>query len=674
MEKSKNGYECWLSYGSYAVHSGNREFQKFGGCISMPRESPILTAAAEEWSRAMREIFSIQTEITHSLPEKPCILLETNTGVPGDQFTIRVEKRQPFPYIRITGNHDASTLYGVFELLRSIGLGKSPAEAETSQNCRNELRMLDHWDNMDGSIERGYAGHSIFFHNNQVSKDFRKIKDYARLISSVGINAVTLNNVNVFSEGNRLITERYLPDLSKIADIFSQYGIRTFLSVNFASPLELGGLSTADPLNQSVQNWWKQTVQTIYQFIPNFGGFLVKADSESRPGPYTYGRSHAQGANMLADALKPFGGLVIWRCFVYNCHLDWRDRSLDRAKMAYENFKPLDGKFNSNVILQIKNGPMDFQIREPVSPLFGALRSTNQIMECQITQEYTGQQKDLCYLVPIWKEALDFDTRADGGCVPVSHILDGTQFHTCHGGLAGVANVGDSPFWTGNPLAQANLYGFGRLCWQPSLSSEEIAKEWTALTFGSENPASEKITGMLMKSRTIYENYTCPLGIGWFVNPEHHYGPSVDGYEYSRWGTYHYADCKGIGVDRTAATGTGFTAQYQPQAAEIFDNLKTCPENLLLFFHHVPYSYRLKNGETLLQHIYNTHFDGYNGVVKLKEIWLALKGKIDGEIYEEVSRRLDLQLQNAREWRDVVNTYFYRKTGIADQMGRKIYP
>ena len=363
--------------------------------------------------------------------------------------------------------------------------------------------------------------------------------------------AIVLNNVNVHEEETKFITDKYLPEIARIASIFSDYGIQILLSVNFASPIVLGGLSTADPLDENVRAFWRETADTIYSYIPDFGGFLVKADSESRPGPYTYGRDHAQGANMLADALQPHGGIVVWRCFVYNCHTDWRDRKLDRAKAAYDNFMPLDGKFKDNVILQIKNGPMDFQIREPVTPLFGALEKTNQIIEFQIAQEYTGHQIDLCFLVPLWKEALDFDTFARGRNSLVSDIVSGKLFHTPTGGIAGVSNIGDSPAWTGNPLAQANLFGFGRLAWNPALSSKEIAEEWATLTFGPDKAAVGKITDMLLRSREIYEKYTCPLGIGWFVNPEFHYGPSVDGYEYSRWGTYHYADLKGIGVDRT---------------------------------------------------------------------------------------------------------------------------
>ena len=376
---------------------------------------------------------------------------------------------------------------------------------------------------------------------------------------------------------------------------------------------------------------------------------------------------------MLGEVLKPYGGVVIWRCFVYNCIVDWRDRSMDRAMASYDNFKPLDGKFMDNVILQVKNGPVDFQVREPVSPLFGAMEQTNMMVEFQITQEYTGQQKHLCYLVPMWKETLDFDTYAKGEGSFVSKVADGSLFNMRYSGIAGVANVGDSPCWTGHPLAQANLYGFGRLCWNPEMTSKEIADEWTLLTYGNQGEVVMTVTSMLLGSREIYENYTSPLGVGWMVNPGHHYGPNADGYEYSHWGTYHYADLKGIGVDRTSATGTGYTKQYREPAAGIYENIQDCPEKFLLFFHHVSYNHKLKSGKTVIQHIYDIHFKGVEQVKDLLTQWSSLKGKIDEDIYSLVLEKLRIQLRDAKEWRDVINTYFYRKTGIQDIYGRKIY-
>jgi len=444
------------------------------------------------------------------------------------------------PRILLIGGSDRGVLYGAFHLMRLLAIGHPLEHLDVTEAPGSELRMVNHWDNADGSIERGYAGKSIFYAGGEFRENLGRVRDYARLLASVGINAVSINNVNVHETETLFITEPWLPKVARVADIFREYGIRLFLSINFAAPVQAGGLPTADPLDEGVRTWWKRTAAAIYRHIPDFGGFLVKADSEHRPGPFTYGRDHADGANMLAEALAPHGGLVIWRCFVYNCMQDWRDRKTDRARAAYDHFTPLDGRFADNVILQIKNGPMDFQVREPVHPLFGALPNTNVMMEFQITQEYTGQQRHLCYLVPQWKEVLDFDTHARGPGSAVKDIVTGRLFGASHGGFAGVSNIGDDENWTGHTLAQANLYGYGRLAWNPDLSAEQIAEEWVRLTFGNDGRVVDVITGMLMDSWPIYEKYTAPLGVGWMVTPHTHYGPDVDGYEYSRWGTYHF--------------------------------------------------------------------------------------------------------------------------------------
>ncbi|HPP36028.1 MAG TPA: alpha-glucuronidase family glycosyl hydrolase, partial [Clostridiales bacterium] len=369
----------------------------------------------------------------------------------------------------IAAKTGTGALYGVFAFIRQILCGRFGEDTYMLQNPGVSLRMLDQWDNMDGSIERGYAGKSIFYKDGQIVRDLKRVEDYARLMASVGLNGIVLNNVNVHWHETRLITREQLPNVARIADVFRKYGIKIFLSINFSSPIELGGLDTADPLDSTVQAWWREKTAEIYEYIPDFGGFLVKADSEFRPGPFTYGRNHAEGANMLAAALKPYGGLVIWRCFVYNCKQDWRDRKTDRANAAYDNFMPLDGCFDDNVILQIKNGPMDFQVREPVSPLIGGLKKTNFMLELQITQEYTGQQRHLCYLAPMWKDVLEFDTYSRGKGSTVARLLsepaDGMT-----AGIAAVSNIGDDMNWTGHDLAQANLYCYGRLAWDPQLT------------------------------------------------------------------------------------------------------------------------------------------------------------------------------------------------------------
>ena len=403
----------------------------------------------------------------------------------------------------------------------------------------------------------------------------------------------------------------------------------------------------------------------MYSVIPNLGGFMVKADSEGRPGPFTYGRNHADGANMLGEVLAPYGGMLIWRCFVYNCKQDWRDHSIDRAKAAYDCFKPLDGQFLENVYLQIKNGPLDFQVREPISPLFGAMDKTNKLLELQITQEYTGQQKHVCYLIPLWKEVLNTQTYANG--TSENNVAKRVS------GIDAIVNVGDDDNWTGHFLSQANLYGYGRLAWNSEITSEEIAEEWIKLTFGDNQRVMENVMEILMNSWKAYENYTSPLGIGWMVSPGNHYGPDVDGYEFSPWGTYHRADCRGIGIDRTLESGTGYSGQYNEPLKSQYNNLETCPDELLLFFHHVPYTHVLKSGKTVIQHIYDTHFEGFEAVEGFVHKWIELKGTIDESVYEHVLDRLNIQLDSARDWRDQVNTYFYRMSGIEDEKKRKIY-
>jgi alpha-glucuronidase len=376
---------------------------------------------------------------------------------------------------------------------------------------------------------------------------------------------------------------------------------------------------------------------------------------------------------MLAAALRPYGGIVVWRAFVYNCYQDWRDRSTDRARAAYDTFMPLDGDFAGNVIVQVKLGPMDFQVREPASPLLFALRGTSAAIEVQVTQEYTGQQKDLCFLHPQWHEVMALPATVDGVPAPLAGVVSGHRTGRPLGGVAGVANIGDDPSWTGHVLAQANLYAFGRLAWDPAVSPQEVAAEWVTQTFGPAEPVFSTVLGMLLDSWGIYESYTAPLGVGWMVTPHYHYGPDIDGYEYSRWGTYHFADRDGIGVDRTVATGTGYTAQYEPVLAKLYEDIASCPDELLLFFHHVPYEHRLKSGKTVIQHIYDSHFDGAAAAEGLLSSWQSLAGRVDPARFENVRGRLELQVANAAQWRDVVNTYFARKSGIPDELGRRIF-
>ncbi|QJC51102.1 alpha-glucuronidase [Paenibacillus albicereus] len=573
----------------------------------------------------------------------------------------------------VAGSGPAGVLYGAFHLRRLLRSGAPLGGLDVAERPANALRMINQWDNADGSVERGYAGRSIFYRDGEFVRDRTRIRDYARLLASAGINALAINNVNVHARETRFIGEEDLPSVAAVADILRGWGIRLYLSVNFAAPVEGGGLDTADPLDEEVRSWWREAADRVYRYVPDFGGFLVKADSEFRPGPFTYGRDHADGANMLADALAPHGGRVVWRCFVYDCRQDWRDRVTDRARAAYDHFMPLDGRFRDNVFLQVKNGPMDFQVREPVSPLIGAMPRTNLLVEFQIAQEYTGQQRHLCYLVPQWKEALDFDTQRKGEGSTVKRIASGELHGRPAGGLAAVSNIGDDANWTGHLLAQANLYGFGRLAWQPELSAEAIAREWAELTLGDRPQAADAVCGMLLRSWSIYESYTAPLGVGWMVKPHHHYGPDVDGYEYSMWGTYHFADRDGIGVDRSSASGTGYAAQYGEPVARLYESPETTPDELLLFFHHVPYTHRLRSGKTVIQHIYDSRFEGAERAQGLLEDWESLRGHVPEPAFSETLERFRHQAEHAREWRDVINTYFRRKSGMPDERGRTIY-
>lgn len=573
-------------------------------------------------------------------------------------------------HCEIRGGSSVGVLYGTFALLRAAQMAQCPwqeLKAEEQKAPSNRMRMLNHWDNLDGSIERGYSGDSFFFKDDVVLVDEARLTDYARMLASVGINAIAINNVNVKQAATWLITDRYYEPLRRYLQIFSPYGVKIYLCVNFAAPMDLGGMDSCDPCDPAVAGWWKEKAADVWANLPGLGGFLVKADSEGRPGPFTYNRTQADGANMLADAVAPFGGHIIWRCFVYNCQQDWRDTKTDRACAGYNAFMPLDGQFRDNVTLQIKNGPMDFQVREPVSPLIGGLQHTHIMVEFQIAQEYTGQQRHVCYLMPWFRQILDTDLYTRPADSTVAALIRGAG-----NGMAAVTNTGNDDNWTGHDLAAANLYGFGRLSYDTNLAPETIAGEWLRMTFGKNPPVEQTLHSILMRSWPTYEKYTAPLGVGWMVNPSYHYGPNVDGYEYSRWGCYHRASFDGIGIDRTP-TGSDYCHQYAPELAEMYANTDTCPEELILFFHHLPYDYRLKSGKTVLQHIYDTHFEGAEEAARFYDEVVALKPYLDEEVYARLEARFAHQKEHACEWRDVINTYFYRKTGVDDEHGRKIY-
>ena len=574
----------------------------------------------------------------------------------------------------VLAGRPAGLLYSLFHVVRLGEEAFAPGRPAEVHRPATRRRMLDHWDNVDrhpvmGQVERGYAGGSLFWADGALRDDLSRVRAYGRLLAACGVNAVAVNNVNVHAAEARLLTDR-LGEVARIADELRPYGVRVHLSVSFAAPVVLGGLPTADPLDEDVRVWWAAATRQVYETIPDFGGYVVKADSEGQPGPFGYGRTHADGANLIADALAPYGGVVHWRAFVYNHQQDWRDRSTDRARAAYDHFSPLDSQFRDNAILQVKHGPIDFQPREPVSPLIAAMPATRLAVEFQATQEYTGQQRHVCYLAPMWSEVLAFRPWGSDGPA-VAAAADG-------GDLVAVSNAGDDQFWTGHPLAQANLYAFGRLAWAPQSDPLAVLDEWIELTFvpsGTADPERLRraLHAMMDESWRTYERYTAPLGVGFMVRPGHHYGPDVDGYEYTPWGTYHFADRDGVGVDRTRATGTGFTGQYPQPWSQVYESLEQCPDELLLFFHHVPYGHLLHDGSTVIQHIYDTHFEGAEQAAQLRLTWEQAAGLVPGDLFARVRDRLDEQARSAEEWRDQINAYFFRKSGVPDAKGRRIY-
>jgi len=551
--------------------------------------------------------------------------------------------------IRIFGG-ERGLLYGVYRLLMALYAGEK-LPCDHKQEPKYALRMLNCWDNADGDIERGYSGRSLFFEGGHFYYDPSRLRFLARMMASVGLNVLCINNVNVRNPAHRLI-EDWLPELAEVAGIFRPFGVRLMVSIDYAQPMR-HGVPTADPLDEQVQAWWNEQCKLVYSAVPDLAGFLVKADSEHRPGPFTYGRNHAEGANMLARALKPHGGKLVWRCFVYNCQQDWRDQVTDRPMAAYQHYVYLDGQFDDNVILQVKNGPFDFQVREPVSPTLLAMPKTNLAIEWQLAQEYTGHQIDIYAMMGMWQEVM-----ADLGS---DRIM----------AMAAVTNLGRDDCMYGHPFAAVNMFGYGLLSWDPDNADPKgIARLWARLTYQLPEASEDTLVSILLESRGAYEKYTAPLGVCWMVVPHEHYGPSPDGYEYQAWGTYHRANRDAVGIDRTA-TGTGYTEQYPPELRDRYSNLDTCPDELKLWFHRLRYDYVMADGRTLIQRIYDDHFEGYDWVE-------AAEHKLAGLPLPEtdkalVMERMARQKKNAREWRDVINSFFYRFSGAEDAKGRPLY-
>lgn len=548
---------------------------------------------------------------------------------------------------------DAGLLYGVFHLLRLIQTGSSVSNLNIRENPSYDRRILNHWDNLDRTVERGYAGYSIWRWDELPQNVSKRYSEYARANASIGINGTVLNNVNATPE---ILTLDYLEKVKAIADVLRQYNIKTYLSVNFASPKELGGLESSDPMKKDVQIWWKQKVFEIYQLIPDFGGFLVKANSEGLPGPMDYGRTHAEGANMLADALKPFGGIVMWRAFVYN------PDGNDRAKQAFNEFKPLDGKFRDNVIIQLKNGPIDFQPREPFSPLFGAMKETPIMAELQITQEYLGFSNHMVFLSPMWKETLDSDTYCCGKGSTVSRTTDGSIFNHKITAIAGVANIGEDTNWSGHHFAQSNWYAFGRLAWDNKLSSDQIADEWIKMTFTKEEEFVAPIKDMMINSHQTAVDYMMPMGLHHIFAWDHHYGPEpwcdIPGAR-PDWlpKYYHNADENGLGFNRTTS-GSNAVSQYNSPLQEQFNNIETCPEEFLLWFHHAKWDYNMKNNKTVWDNLCYSYDKGVNQVRANQKTWDMMEEYVDRERFRHIQSKLRIQSRDAVWWKDACLLYF----------------
>ncbi|EKV12887.1 Alpha-glucuronidase [Penicillium digitatum] len=568
--------------------------------------------------------------------------------------------------IYILGQNERGALYGTFEYLSMLSQGNFSKVAYAS-NPSAPIRWVNQWDDMDGRIERGYGGPSIFFKDGQIVDDLARVAEYARLLASIRINAVVINNVNADAA---LLNSTNLDGVARIADVFRPYGIQVGISLNFASPQTYGGLSTFDPLDASVIEWWSNITTQVYDRVPDMAGYLVKADSEGQPGPQTYNRTLADAANLFAKEVQPYGGIVMYRAFVYNKLNEsiWTD---DRAKAAVDFFKDLDGEFDDNVVIQIKYGPIDFQVREPASALFANLVNTSMAIELQVTQEYLGQQSHLVYIAPLWKTILDSDLRVDGQPSLVRDIVAGKRFNRKLGGSAAVVNVGTNTTWLGSHLSMSNLYAYGRLAWNPVDDIQDILQDWIRLTFGLDRKVLDTLTRMSMESWLAYEQYSGNLGIQTLTDIIYtHYGPNPASQDNNGWGQWTRADKTSIGMDRTVANGTGFSGQYPDEIAAMYENIETTPDALLLWFHHVKYLHRLHSGKTVIQHFYDEHYSGAETAQTFLTQWESLQDKIDAERYHHVRHFLDYQSGHSIVWRDAINNFFYNLSGIPDQAKR----
>jgi alpha-glucuronidase len=665
--RAENGSQLWLRYTAVDDGALRETYRRSVSTFVVPGDSATARVTLAELKRGVSGLLGADVPVADSVDRDGAVLVATPVVSPtvaslgwaddlarvgAEGYLIRSAHVNRHAVTVITSTSDAGALRGAFHFLRLLQTRRPLAPLNIVERPRMDRRLLNHWDNLDGSIERGYAGTSLWKWNELPGRIDPRVEDYGRANASLGINGVVLNNVNA---NPSILTAEYLQKCAALARALRPYGIRVYLSVNFAAPQILGGLKTADPLDAGVARWWRDKASEIYGHIPDFGGFLVKANSEGQPGPQDYGRTHAEGANVLADAVAPHGGIVMWRAFVYSADVD-----PDRIKRAYLEFVPLDGRFRDNVIVQVKNGPLDFQPREPFSPLFGATPRTPLMAELQITQEYLGHSVHLVYLAPMWKEVLDADTYAAGPGSFVKKVIDGTLHGHRLNGIAGVANTGSDANWTGHDFAQANWYAFGRLAWNPDLGADEIADEWIAMTWGHSAPVRSTIKSLMLESHETYVDYTMPLGLHHLIGGDH-YAPMPENPDPRRadWSAiyYHRADTTGIGFDRTRK-GSAAVDQYRSPLREQFNDPTTCPEKFLLWFHRLPWDYRLVSGRTLWDELVRRYYAGAEGARTMVSRWEALRGQVDDERYRAVLAKLRHQAEDAAAWRDKCLKYF----------------
>jgi alpha-glucuronidase len=664
---NETGANLWLRYPKVPIPKRLAEYQAAFTQVVSLGGAATTEAAKAELVQGLSGLTGNTVKAATAVDGPGAVVLGTVTAEPFKSLSLatRVSALGPEGYlvesaqvqgqtvIAVAGNTEIGVLYGSFALLRHLESHGSLASLSLSGSPKIKNRILNHWDNLDRTVERGYAGRSLWNWGSLPATLSARYKDYARANASIGINGAVLTNVNADAE---VLKPDYIAKVKALADVFRPYGIKVYLTARFSAPVEIGGVSTADPLNASVKQWWVTKVDEIYKSIPDFGGFLVKANSEGQPGPQDYSRTHADGANMLADALASHQGIVMWRAFVYS-----ETTPTDRIKQAYEEFKPLDGKFKANVLVQTKNGPLDFQPREPFHPLFGAMPSTPLALELQVTKEYLGEDTHLAYLGPLFEEVLKADTYASGAGSTVAKVIDGSLHKYTVTAIAGVSNVGEDTNWTGSHFNQANWYVFGRLAWDPGLSSERIAEEWVRQTFSNDPAVITPVVTMMMSSRQNMVNYMTPLGLAHIMGSDHHYGPApwVSNLTRAEWNPvyYHKADAQGLGFDRTSK-GSNAVSQYAATVGQKFGSRDTVGDDFLLFFHHVGWQEKLGSGRTLWAELVHRYSQGVDGVAQMKSAWDSVKTRVDSQRFSEVTESLKLQHYEARWWRDACLAYF----------------